>query len=115
MYAPARACRCGFRVEWRDRATQGRIMTLRDLLSGLNARSVTGNLDTRIGGLAYDSRQVGPGYLFFAIRGTRQDGNQFILKAIANGAAAVVSALGNEGAPPSVPWIRVDDERAAMA
>ena len=90
-------------------------MTLRDLLSGLNARSVTGKLDTEILGLAYDSRQVCPGYLFFAIRGTSLDGNRFIRDALGKGAAAVVSALGDEGAAPSVPWIQVEDERAAMA
>jgi len=90
-------------------------MTLRDLLAGLNARSVTGKLDTEILGLAYDSRQVCPGYLFFAIRGTSLDGNRFIRDALGKGAAAVVSALGDEGAAPSVPWIQVEDERAAMA
>ena len=90
-------------------------MTLRDLLAGLNARSVTGKLDTEILGLAYDSRQVCPGYLFFAIRGTRLDGNRFIRDAVGKGAAAVVSALGDEGAAPSVSWIQVEDERAAMA
>jgi len=90
-------------------------MTLRDLLAGLNARSVTGKLDTEILGLAYDSRQVCPGYLFFAIRGTRLDGNRFIRDAVGKGAAAVVSALGDKRAAPSVPWIQVEDERAAMA
>ena len=65
-------------------------MTLGELLSGLRARSVTGDLDTEILGLAYDSRAVRPGYLFFAIRGTRLDGNRFMPKAILKGAAAVV-------------------------
>jgi UDP-N-acetylmuramoyl-L-alanyl-D-glutamate--2,6-diaminopimelate ligase len=89
-------------------------MTLKELLKGCSVRSATGDLDTEILGLAYDSRAVLPGYLFFAIRGARADGNRFSPKAIEKGAAAVVSAL----APvPSltVPWIQVDDERAAMA
>ena len=68
-------------------------MTLRELLSGLKVRSVAGDLDTEILGLAYDSRAVRPGFLFFAIRGTRLDGNRFMPKAIVKGAAAVVSAL----------------------
>jgi len=89
-------------------------MTLRELLSGLKVRSFAGDLDIEILGLAYDSRVVSPGYLFFAIRGTRLDGNRFMPKAIAKGASAVVSALA---AIPSLemPWIQVDDERAAMA
>src|SRR5262245_9956781 len=89
-------------------------MRLGELLSGLNARSVTGDLDTDILGLSYDSRRTSSGDLFFAIRGTRQDGNRFMPRAIAKGAAAVVSAL----APVSglaMPWIQVQDERAALA
>jgi UDP-N-acetylmuramoyl-L-alanyl-D-glutamate--2,6-diaminopimelate ligase len=89
-------------------------MTLRELLSGLNAIRVTGDLDTEILGLAYDSRRVAAGDLFFAIRGARFDGNRFMPKAIAKGAAAVVSALDPvEGL--AMPWIQVRDERAAMA
>src|SRR5262245_49989625 len=89
-------------------------MTLRELLSGLKVRAVSGDLETEILGLAYDSRQVQTGTLFFAIRGARIDGNRFIPKAIAKGAVAVVSA---QAPVPSVamPWIQVDDERAAMA
>jgi len=89
-------------------------MTLRELISGLNARSVTGDLDTEILGLAYDSRHVSAGQLFFAIRGTRLDGNRFMPRAIAKGAVAVVSALDPvQGV--AMPWIQVADERAAMA
>src|SRR5688572_1180002 len=117
MSARVRASRYGFRVESisRDEGSPAPLfMRLRELLSGLNARSVTGDLDTEILGLAYDSRQVSDGDLFFAIRGTRMDGNRFMPKAIAKGAAGIVSAL----APVSglaMPWIQVDDERVAMA
>jgi UDP-N-acetylmuramoyl-L-alanyl-D-glutamate--2,6-diaminopimelate ligase len=89
-------------------------MTLRELLKGCSVRTVTGDLDTEILGLAYDSRAVLPGHLFFAIRGTRVDGNRFMPKAIAKGAAAVVSALAPVSAL-EMPWVQVDDERAAMA
>jgi UDP-N-acetylmuramoyl-L-alanyl-D-glutamate--2,6-diaminopimelate ligase len=89
-------------------------MTLRELISGLNARSVTGDLETEILGLSYDSRHVSAGYIFFAIRGTRVDGNRFMPRAIAKGAVAVVSALDPvQGV--AMPWIQVADERAAMA
>ncbi|PYS04703.1 MAG: UDP-N-acetylmuramoyl-L-alanyl-D-glutamate--2,6-diaminopimelate ligase [Acidobacteria bacterium] len=48
------------------------------------------------------------------MRGTRTDGNRFLPQAIANGAAGIVSC-----APPleslAMPWIQVDDERAALA
>jgi UDP-N-acetylmuramoyl-L-alanyl-D-glutamate--2,6-diaminopimelate ligase len=88
-------------------------MKLRELLSRLSART-SGDLETEILGLAYDSRDVSPGYLFVAIRGTRVDGNRYVPQAVARGAAAVLSA-----SPPveslATPWIQVDDERAALA
>jgi UDP-N-acetylmuramoyl-L-alanyl-D-glutamate--2,6-diaminopimelate ligase len=89
-------------------------MKLGELLAGVNARSVTGDLETEILRLAYDSRQVTDDCLFFAIRGTRMDGNQFIPKAVSKGAAAIVSVL----APVpglAMPWIQVHDERTSMA
>ena len=89
-------------------------MKLRELLKGCSIRTVAGDLDVEILGLAYDSREVFPGCLFFAIRGTRADGNRFVPKAILRGAAAVVSASPHV---PSLllPWIQVDDERDALA
>jgi UDP-N-acetylmuramoyl-L-alanyl-D-glutamate--2,6-diaminopimelate ligase len=89
-------------------------MKLRELLKDCGIRTFAGDLDVEILGLAYDSREVFPGWLFCAIRGTRTDGNRFVPKAIVRGAAAVVSA-----SPPitslRLPWIQVEDERAALA
>ncbi|HEY7749186.1 MAG TPA: UDP-N-acetylmuramoyl-L-alanyl-D-glutamate--2,6-diaminopimelate ligase [Aestuariivirgaceae bacterium] len=42
-------------------------------------------------GLSADSRQVKPGYLFFAIPGTRADGASYIDEALAKGAKAIVA------------------------
>jgi UDP-N-acetylmuramoyl-L-alanyl-D-glutamate--2,6-diaminopimelate ligase len=44
-----------------------------------------------ITGITADSRQVKPGYLFFALPGTRADGARFIGEAIAKGAGAVIA------------------------
>ena len=43
-----------------------------------------------ISNLAYDSRAVKAGGVFFAIKGQDQDGHQYIEKAIQNGAIAIV-------------------------
>jgi len=65
-------------------------------------------------GLTSDSREVKPGYLFVAIRGTAQDGNMFVASAVKAGATLIVGEV-----PPnpalSVPFIRVDDGRLALA
>lgn len=63
-------------------------------------------------GLAWDSRRVRPGDLFFAIPGEKHDGHDFIAQAVAGGAVAVVGERSPEGCP--VPYIRVPDVREAL-
>jgi len=89
-------------------------MKLEELLKGCSLRAAAGDLGVEILGLAYDSRRVRPGDAFFAIRGTRIDGNRFVPNAIEKGAAAIVSALPATR-QISMPWIEVDDERVALA
>jgi UDP-N-acetylmuramoyl-L-alanyl-D-glutamate--2,6-diaminopimelate ligase len=86
--------------------------TLRDLAidpspAGLN-RAAT------IAAIAYDSRRVGPGAVFVALKGLRADGGAFVDQAVARGAQAVVS----ESAPAAalrVPTLIVRDARLALA
>lgn len=70
-------------------------MILRDLLSMTAPVQVQGNLDVEIVHLAYDSRTVQPGTLFFALPGTKSDGSRFVNEAIARGACAVVVPPGS--------------------
>jgi UDP-N-acetylmuramoyl-L-alanyl-D-glutamate--2,6-diaminopimelate ligase len=48
-----------------------------------------GNPDACITGLTMNSREVKPGMLFVAIRGTHTDGHNYIEQAIQNGAVAI--------------------------
>jgi UDP-N-acetylmuramoyl-tripeptide--D-alanyl-D-alanine ligase len=60
-------------------------------------------------GVAFDSREIGPGDLFFALKGEHSDGHRFIETAFANGAAgAIVSE------PVNYPHIRVPDTMRAL-
>jgi UDP-N-acetylmuramoyl-L-alanyl-D-glutamate--2,6-diaminopimelate ligase len=70
-----------------------------------------GGDDTEIAGLAYDSRLVRPGALFFCVPGFRSDGHDFATQAIADGAVALVveRPLGL-----GVPEVLVPSVRAAM-
>jgi UDP-N-acetylmuramoyl-L-alanyl-D-glutamate--2,6-diaminopimelate ligase len=65
-----------------------------------------------ITGLAYDSREVAPGDLFFCVSGFRSDGHRFAADAVRAGAAALVveRPLGL-----GVPEVLVASARAAMA
>jgi UDP-N-acetylmuramoyl-L-alanyl-D-glutamate--2,6-diaminopimelate ligase len=64
-----------------------------------------------ITGLAYDSRRVAPGALFFCVPGEHRDGHDFAAQAVAAGAAALVveRPLGL-----GVPEALVQSTRAAM-
>ena len=53
--------------------------------------------DPEITSVVNDSRQAGPGALFFALPGAKTDGAMFIRQALEKGAAAVISA----GEPPA--------------
>jgi UDP-N-acetylmuramoyl-L-alanyl-D-glutamate--2,6-diaminopimelate ligase len=79
-------------------------MTLRDLM-GNDAP------DVEVSGLAYSSRSVVPGTLFFCVPGFRADGHDFAPEAVERGAVGLVCqrplGLG-------VPEVIVDDVRAAM-
>jgi UDP-N-acetylmuramoyl-L-alanyl-D-glutamate--2,6-diaminopimelate ligase len=63
--------------------------------------------------LAYDSRRVTPGALFFAVPGVHVDGHDFIGEAIANGAVGVV--VEREVAESSVPQLVAENSRHALA
>ena len=58
--------------------------------AGLPVRRQGRPSDIPIDHLASDSRAVGPGGLFVAIRGGEADGHLFIDKAVQNGAIAIV-------------------------
>ncbi len=79
-------------------------MTLRDLMGN-------GAPDVEISSLAYSSRSVDPGALFFCVPGYRSDGHDFAPDAVARGAVGLVCerplGLG-------VPEVVVEDVRAVM-
>ncbi len=54
----------------------------------------TAQAEVEISGLTADSRQVGAGYLFAALPGSRADGRDFIPQALEKGAAAVLAPEG---------------------
>lgn len=68
-------------------------MQLKVLLSSIDLDKTTlkSFKDIDIKGLALDSRQVKPGYLFFAFKGSTQNGRDFIQEAISQGAVFVIS------------------------
>jgi UDP-N-acetylmuramoyl-L-alanyl-D-glutamate--2,6-diaminopimelate ligase len=88
-------------------------MNFQRLLEGAEVLAQQG--DPEIEGLNYDSRRVKPGYAFIAMRGESTDGNQFIDKAIASGAVAVVSDSASEKPRANVAWAQGTHGRRALA
>lgn len=61
------------------------------------------------GGVAFDSREVGPGDLFLALKGDVTDGHRFVDQAFAQGAAGAVVST-----PIAHPHVLVEDTMAAL-
>src|SRR2546426_12313122 len=87
-------------------------MDLERLIDALSPIDVVSGAPAEIGDLAYATRAVEPGALFFCVRGFRADGHDFAADAVARGAVALVCerplGLG-------VPEVLVPDARAVMA
>ncbi|MBI4913389.1 MAG: UDP-N-acetylmuramoyl-L-alanyl-D-glutamate--2,6-diaminopimelate ligase [Acidobacteria bacterium] len=65
-------------------------MRFSELVHGMPVTDLRGP-DPELGNAGADSREVGPGWLYFALRGSQRDGADFVPEVLARGAAAVVS------------------------
>ncbi|HWF46209.1 MAG TPA: UDP-N-acetylmuramoyl-L-alanyl-D-glutamate--2,6-diaminopimelate ligase [Bryobacteraceae bacterium] len=71
-------------------------------------------LQTEVRGLAYDSRKVEPGFLFFAFAGAKADGAQFAQAALQRGAIGIVSDRPAPAGFQSL-WLQTPHGRKALA
>lgn len=71
----------------------------------------------QVTGLTFSSREVEPGFVFFALKGAHVDGNLFIEEAIARGARVIVSAFpaGREYSALYMQTADIDREMADAA
>ena len=102
-------------------------MKLKDILKGIECRlqgpaEVLKGIECRLQGpaevevkdLQFDSRKVTAGTLFVAQVGTKVDGHDFIARAVASGAVAVLCQRIPEGAPDGVTYVVVDNSDRAL-
>ena len=87
-------------------------LTFRDLAAMTHGTLVQGG-DLITSSVVIDSRQVTPDSVFFAIKGERLDGHQFLAQALATARGAVVSRVP-EGIAGDKGIVRVDDTTAAL-
>ena len=89
-------------------------MKLVDLLDGVKIEKYNVYLAQNIEFIANDHRRVKSNTLFVAIQGTKRDGNEYISKAIKNGAVAVITDRVTDYIE-SIPFILVENTREALA
>ena len=62
-------------------------------------------------GLSFNSADCKKDYIFFAIKGTKSDGNKFIDEAIKQGATIIISEQKFEGIKNDILFLRSKDDR----
>jgi UDP-N-acetylmuramoyl-L-alanyl-D-glutamate--2,6-diaminopimelate ligase len=88
------------------------MVALERLIAATSPTEVVGGSPVEVEDLAYDTRAVGPGALFFCVPGQRVDGHEFAAEAVEAGAVALVV---ERPLAPRVPQLVVPDAREAMA
>ena len=95
---------------------KNRALDLAQVFANIDAVIAPAARQVTIRGIACDSRKVTPGYLFFALQGVQDDGNNFIADAIARGAVAVASeSVAPNDLSANVAWVRVAESRKSLA
>jgi UDP-N-acetylmuramoyl-L-alanyl-D-glutamate--2,6-diaminopimelate ligase len=89
------------------------MMRLTELVAGLPGARIVGDGSVGVVEMAYDSRKVEPGTLFFCVVGEKVDGHEFGVRAVEDGAVALV--VERELTEVDVAQVVVPDSRAAMA
>ena len=89
-------------------------MLLKEKIKEIKIIKTSGNLDTLISGISYDSRKVSKGDLFVSIKGIKTDGHLYIKEALERGAKAFVVEKW-QGDIKKHPQILVKNSRVALA
>lgn len=89
------------------------MMLLQDILYKVRIRSLAGRTDLHIADVQIDSRLVGQGSCFIAIKGALLDGHAYIDTAIQKGAIAIVCEVLPSVLQPGVNYVQTDDAAKA--
>jgi UDP-N-acetylmuramoyl-L-alanyl-D-glutamate--2,6-diaminopimelate ligase len=87
---------------------------LRDILYSVSLESTSGDMQTEVKGIAFDSRQVAAGFLFIAVKGTRTNGHDFIESAIEKGAESIVCEQLPGKLVDDIAYVQVKDSAEAL-
>jgi UDP-N-acetylmuramoyl-L-alanyl-D-glutamate--2,6-diaminopimelate ligase len=83
-------------------------MNLKDILTGADVGRTSWRGDVEVRSIAYDSRKVSAGGLFFALRGEKLNRMDFVPDALRAGAAAVAAENARpESLPGDIAWVEL--------
>lgn len=89
------------------------MILLKDILLSVQSQKLVGNTSIEVTGLCIDSRKVGPGSVFIAVKGTLTDGHGYISKSIEQGAVAIVCEILPADTRDDIAYVQVKDSAAA--
>ncbi|HEY5326198.1 MAG TPA: UDP-N-acetylmuramoyl-L-alanyl-D-glutamate--2,6-diaminopimelate ligase [Mucilaginibacter sp.] len=87
---------------------------LSEIIEGLAFTELQGSADMEISAVVFDSREVVPGSLFVAIKGTLADGHDYILQAVKGGAVAIICEILPAHVTGEVDFLMVADSSVAL-
>jgi len=88
---------------------------LKDILYRVSIEIVVGSTDIIVNQLHFDSRKLKKDDVFIALKGTVVDGHQFVEKAVASGAKAIILEDLPDYQSDDVTYVQVDDSHNALA
>jgi UDP-N-acetylmuramoyl-L-alanyl-D-glutamate--2,6-diaminopimelate ligase len=86
-----------------------------DLIRGIGELGVEGFFDFSVKGIAENSQDVSPGFIFVAIKGEKTDGHAFIEAAVRKGATCCVVSQAVDIAGKGICLVRVRDTKKALS
>lgn len=89
-------------------------MKIEQLLVKCDVLEMRGEASCDISSLAFDSRKVSKGSVFFAIRGTQSDGHDYITTAVTSGAVCIVCETLPAELTEGVCYVRVSNSAVAL-
>ena len=91
-----------------------KILTINMLLKKL-IRNLNSEKKIKISGIAENSKKVKKGYIFFAIKGFRSNGEKFIGEAIKNGATVIICSKTCKYKNNKIPVIKSSNVRLSLS
>ena len=87
---------------------------LKEILNGVNLIEVLGSTDIMISDIFFDTKHVKENSIFVAVKGYKNDGHEFISKAVQNGASTIICQKFPTNIHKDITYIRVIDTSIAL-